>query len=128
MYNTNIVVFSLPWESIVFVNSCIDIKLQCIAGHVGWQKVRNAISQLYFLSSMSKALDDSGVACPDSGVGKSQPAAQPKVPFKPLPAPFKNRVQLFQKLSLDWLHSRPKNVLGQDSVIKVVDNFEQCRR
>ena len=88
-----------------------------IAGHFGWRKVLQAISQWYYWDTMSKDVKAFVQACPHCQLYK--PTAQPKPVIVPTPVISRP----FAEISLDWVTGLPTTHLKHDSVLNIIDRF-----
>ena len=88
-----------------------------IAGHFGWRKVVQSISQWYYWDTLQKDVKAYVQACPHCQLYK--PTAQP-VPMI-LPTPVMSRP--FAEISLAWVTGLPATPRKHNSVLNIIDRF-----
>ena len=88
-----------------------------VAGHLGWHKTYDALSQHYYWPGMVPDVQDSIRQCPTCQ--RTKITLQPQPDLHPLPVPDRP----FSHITLDWLSGFPKNQHGYDALLNIIDRF-----
>lgn len=90
-----------------------------IAGHFGWRKVLQSISQWYYWDTMQADVKSFIQSCPHCQLYK--PTAQPSTAI--IPSTVLSRP--FAEISLDWVSGLPTTQRKHNSVLNIVDRFSK---
>jgi transposase InsO family protein len=90
-----------------------------IAGHLGWRKCYQAMSQHYCWPGMPDEVRRYVISCPVCQLTKK--TNQPKPPLRPLPTPARP----FQHITLDWITGFPQDKKGKHALLHIVDRFSK---
>ena len=88
-----------------------------VAGHLGWHKTYDALSQHYYWPGMVADVQVSIRQCHTRQ--RTKITWQPKPDLHPLPVPDRP----FSHLILDWLSRFPKNQYGHDALLNIIYLF-----
>ena len=88
-----------------------------VAGHLGWHKTYDALSQHYYWPGMTADVQEAIRQCPTCQ--RTKITLQPKPLLRPLPVPDRP----FSTITLDWLSGFPMNKHGHDALLNIIDRF-----